>query len=186
MATNFNNYTDPTPIGFADTVNAGRIGSGAFAVEIDFSKLGGVETDDLVFTGLLPGGMKIRQSAVVVTEPLAVVDNADEADTLNSATLIPYARTAGVADATLGTGAIAANERGETSFPTGVAVVVSPLAETFLIVKVGINHGTTPATDGKLISGKVLVIIYADYSPSLDEVVSLYPAGDETYAKVGA
>lgn len=178
------NYIDPTPIGFADTVQAGRIGSGVFSVLIDFAKFGGVANNDFVLTGLLPGGMKIRQTAVAVAEPLQMVDNAGAEDTFFSATLTPYAVTSG-GSTTLGAGEIATNARGETSFPSAVAVVVDPLVETKLNVKVAFKHGTE-ATNGALVAGRVLFILYADYSPSKDEIEGIFPSEVEKYAKIGA
>lgn len=178
-------YTAPNKlVGFADSVNAtGRFGRSAFALFVDFAKVGAPAATGLVVTdiiddiGALPQNCAVRQVVAQVVKPITVLSTA-------GISAIPLTLKLGAtAIASLSLAALNGPALGaqwtEVSLANGATGVDA--TKTDLSLTVGAVLDNTPVTPvATAITGGVLMLVFfVDYIPEVDELNALFNTVNE-------
>lgn len=178
-------YTAPNKlVGFADSVNAtGRFGRSAFALFVDFAKVGAPAATGLVVTdivddiGALPQNCAVRQVVAQVIKPITVLSTA-------GISAIPLTLKLGAtAIASLSLAALNGPALGaqwtEVSLANGATGVDA--TKTDLSLTVGAVLDNTPVTPvATAITGGVLMLVFfVDYIPEVDELNALFNTVNE-------
>ena len=178
-------YTAPNKlVGFADSVNAtGRFGRSAFALFVDFAKVGApaatglVNTDIVDGIGALPQNCAVRQVVAQVVKPITVLSTA-------GISAIPLTLKLGAtAIATLSLAALNGPKLGaqwtEVTLASGATGVDA--TKTNLSLTVGAVLDNTPVTPvATAITGGVLMLVFfVDYIPEVDELNALFNTVNE-------
>ena len=168
----------PVLTGFSDSVNAGgRIGASAAAFVVDFGKIAsgvnGFVKDDTVKIGELPANCNVTDIAVQVVSPLVFKNNEGTTETklliINNTTTMSTINLHG--KNAIAEGAVF----GAVTAPNGA----SGKNAVKLVIKGGdIKDDNGGQADG-ILSGVILVIIYAQYMPEPDELTALWSRKDE-------
>ena len=178
-------YTAPNKlVGFADSVNAtGRFGRSAFALFVDFAKVGApaatglVETDIVDGIGALPENCVVRTVAAQIVKPITVLSK----DGISALPITLKAGSTTLASMTLAdvNGPALGAEWTDVSLDngsTGVAGAKENLSLT--IGKVLDNNAAAPAATA-ITGGVLMLVFFVDYIPEVDELNALFNTVNE-------
>ena len=166
-------------IGYADSANAtGRIGPSAFALLVDFAKVGAPASTGLVVTdvidkiGGLPENCVVRTVAAQIVKPITVLS--DEGISAVPITLKAGSTTLAslVLDATNGP------DKGATwydvaTLANGTIGVDGTKADLSLTVGAVLDDDDT-ATATAITGGVLMLVLFVDYMPEVDELKALF------------
>ena len=177
-------YTAPNKlVGFADSVNAtGRFGRSAFALFVDFAKLGApaatglVSTDIIDDIGALPQNCVVRSVAAQVVKPITVLS-------ANGISAIPITLKAGsitLASMTLAdvNGPALGAEWTDVSLSDGVTGVSGVKEDLSLTIGEVLDNAQTP-TATAITGGVLMLVFFVDYLPEVDELNALFNTVNE-------
>ena len=177
-------YTAPNKlVGFADSVNAtGRFGRSAFALFVDFAKVGApaatglVETDIVDGIGALPENCVVRTVAAQIVKPITVLSTA-------GISAIPLTLKLGAtAIASLSLAALNGPALGaqwtDVSLADGSTGVAG--AKKNLSLTIGEVRDAAATSAATAITGGVLMLVFfVDYIPEVDELKALFNTVNE-------
>lgn len=177
-------YTAPNKlIGYADSVNAtGRIGRSAFALFVDFAKVGApaatglVVTDIISAVGGLPQNAVVRTVAAQVVRPITVLSEA-------GISAIPLTLKAGSTTlASLSLAALNGPELGaqwtDVSLSDGSTGVAGAKEDISLTVGAVLDAAGTP-TATAITGGLLMLVFFVDYIPAVDELEAWFKTVNE-------
>ena len=178
-------YTAPNKlVGFADSVNAtGRFGRSAFALFVDFAKVGAPAATGLVVTdivdgiGALPGNCVVRTVAAQIVKPITVLSK----DGISALPITLKAGSTTLASMTLagvngpGLGA----EWTDVSLSDGSTGVAGAKEDLSLTIGAVLdNNADTPAATA-ITGGVLMLVFFVDYIPEVDELNALFNTVNE-------
>ena len=182
-----NTYTQKQKlIGYSDSaVAGGRIGRSAFALFVDFAKVGAPAATGLVVTdiiddiGGLPENCVVRTVVAQVVKPITVLTPAGT----NGITAIPLVLKGGSTTlATFALGSLNGNDKGghwvDVSLSDGGTGVAGTKNDLSLTVGAVTNGADTPAATA-ITGGVLMLIFFVDYIPETDELAALFDSIDE-------
>ena len=177
-------YTAPNKlVGFADSVNAtGRFGRSAFALFVDFAKVGApaatglVNTDIVDGIGALPQNCAVRQVVAQVVKPITVLSTA-------GISAIPLTLKLGAtAIASLSLAALNGPKLGaqwtEVTLANGATGVDATKTNLSLTIGAVLDNASTP-TATAITGGVLMLVFFVDYIPEVDELNALFNTVNE-------
>ena len=177
-------YTNPVKlVGYSDSINAGgRIGRSAFALLVDFAKVGApagtglVVTDVISGIGGLPQNCVIRSVAAVVAKPITVLSE-------DGISAIPLTLKAGSTTlASLSLAALNGPDKGaqwtDVSLSDGATGVADAKEDVSLTVGAVLDNANTPVATA-ITGGVLMLVFYVDYLPAVDELEALFNTVNE-------
>ena len=177
-------YTAPNKlVGYADSANAtGRIGRSAFALFVDFAKVGApaatglVVTDIITAVGGLPDNCVVRTVAAQVVQPITVLS----ADGISA---IPLTLKAGSTTlASLSLAALNGPDKGaqwtDVSLSDGSTGVAGAKATVSLTVGAVLDNADTPLATA-ITGGLLMLVFFVDYIPAVDELEGWFKVVNE-------
>lgn len=166
-------------IGYADSANAtGRIGPSAFALLVDFAKVGAPASTGLVVTdvidkiGGLPENCVVRTVAAQIVKPITVLSK-------EGISAVPIALKAGsTALASLVLDATNGPDKGATwydvaTLANGTIGVDGTKADLSLTVGAVLDDDDTATATG-ITGGILMLVLFVDYMPEVDELKALF------------
>ena len=175
-------YTAPVAlVGYGDSVNAaGRIGSSAFSLLVDFSKMGATPAVGLVVTDILGGIGTLPQNCVVRTIGAQVV-NAITTIAGDAPAAIPLTLRAGgtsLASMTLAdvNGPALGTEMTAVSLSDGTIRVDGTKADLSIVLGAVLDADSVATA---ITGGRLMLVFYVDYTPEVEELEALYDNIDE-------
>ena len=171
-------------IGYADSVNAtGRIGKSAFALFVDFAKVGAPAATGLVVTdivnaiGGLPENCVVRTVAAQVVRPITVLS-------ANGISAIPLTLKAGSTSlASLSLAALNGPDKGaqwtDVSLADGSTGVAGTKATLSLTVGAVLDNTEGGAVATAITGGLLMLVFFVDYIPETDELEGLFKVVSE-------
>lgn len=177
-------YTAPNKlVGFADSVNAtGRFGRSAFALFVDFAKVGAPAATGLVVTdivddiGALPQNCVVRTVAAQIVKPITVLSE----DGISALPITLKAGSTTLASMTLadvngpGLGA----EWTDVSLADGTIGIDGAKEDLSLTVGAVLDDADT-ATATAITGGVLMLVFFVDYIPEVDELNALFNTVNE-------
>ena len=177
-------YTAPNKlVGFADSVNAtGRFGRSAFALFVDFAKVGAPAATGLVVTdivdgiGALPQNCAVRQVVAQVVKPITVLSTA-------GISAIPLTLKLGAtAIASLSLAALNGPALGaqwtDVSLADGSTGVAGAKENLSLTIGAVLDDADTPVATA-ITGGVLMLVFFVDYIPEVDELNALFNTVNE-------
>ena len=177
-------YTAPNKlVGYADSANAtGRIGRSAFALFVDFAKVGApaatglVATDIVTAVGGLPDNCVVRTVAAQVVQPITVLS----ADGISA---IPLTLKAGSTTlASLSLAALNGPDKGaqwtDVSLSDGATGVAGAKATVSLTVGAVLDNADTPLATA-ITGGLLMLVFFVDYIPAVVELEGWFKVVNE-------
>jgi hypothetical protein len=177
-------YTAPNKlVGYADSVNAtGRLGRSAFALFVDFAKVGApagtglVVTDIVDAVGGLPANCVVRTVAAQVVKPITVLS----ADGISA---IPLTLKAGSTTlASLALAALNGPDKGaqwtDVSLSDGSTGVAGAKATLSLTVGAVLDDADMPVATA-ITGGVLMLVFFVDYIPEVDELEAWFKTVNE-------
>jgi hypothetical protein len=177
-------YTAPNKlVGFADSVNAtGRFGRSAFALFVDFAKVGApaatglVETDIVDGIGALPENCVVRTVAAQIVKPITVLSK-DGISAIPLTLKLGATAIASLSLAALNGPALGA-EWTDVSLANGATGVAG--AKKNLSLTIGEVRDAAATSAATAITGGVLMLVFfVDYIPEVDELKALFNTVNE-------
>jgi hypothetical protein len=177
-------YTAPNKlVGFADSVNAtGRFGRSAFALFVDFAKVGApaatglVETDIVDGIGALPENCVVRTVAAQIVKPITVLSE----DGISALPITLKAGATAIASLSLAAlnGPALGAEWTDVSLANGATGVAG--AKKNLSLTIGEVRDAAATSAATAITGGVLMLVFfVDYIPEVDELKALFNTVNE-------
>lgn len=170
-------------VGFADSVNAtGRFGRSAFALFVDFAKVGApaatglVNTDIVDGIGALPGNCVVRTVAAQIVKPITVLSE----DGISALPITLKAGSTALASMTLadvngpGLGA----EWTDVSLANGSTGVAGAKENLSLTIGEVLDDADTPVATA-ITGGVLMLVFFVDYIPEVDELKALFNTVNE-------
>lgn len=170
-------------VGFADSVNAtGRLGRSAFALFVDFAKVGApaatglVNTDIVDGIGALPQNCVVRTVAAQIVKPITVLSE----DGISALPITLKAGSTTLASMTLadvngpGLGA----EWTDVSLSNGSTGVAGAKKDLSLTIGEVLDDADTPAATA-ITGGVLMLVFFVDYIPEVDELKALFNTVNE-------
>ena len=177
-------YTAPNKlVGFADSVNAtGRLGRSAFALFVDFAKVGApaatglVETDIVDDIGALPGNCVVRTVAAQIVKPITVLSE----DGISALPITLKAGSTTLASMTLAdvNGPALGAEWTDVTLSDGSTGVAGAKKDLSLTIGAVLDDATKPAATA-ITGGVLMLVFFVDYIPEVDELNALFNTVDE-------
>lgn len=178
-------YTAPNKLfGYADSANAtGRIGRSAFALYVDFAKVGApadtglVVTDIIKAIGGLPSNCVVRTVAAQVVQPITVLS-------ANGISAIPLTLKAGSTTlASLSLAAINGPTLGaqwtDVSLSDGSTGVAGTKADISLTVGAVLDNKDGDPKATAITGGLLMLTFFVDYIPAPDELAAWWTVVNE-------
>ena len=170
-------------VGYADSVNAtGRFGRSAFALFVDFAKVGApaatglVNTDIVDDIGALPKNCVVRTVAAQIVKPITVLSE----DGISALPITLKAGSTTLASMTLadvngpGLGA----EWTDVSLSNGSTGVAGAKEDLSLTIGAVLDDADTPAATA-ITGGVLMLVFFVDYIPEVDELNALFNTVNE-------
>jgi len=177
-------YTAPNKlVGFADSVNAtGRFGRSAFALFVDFAKVGApaatglVNTDIVDGIGALPQNCAVRQVVAQVVKPITVLSTAG----ISAIPLTLKLGSTTIASLTLAAlnGPKLGAQWTEVTLANGATGVDATKTDLSLTVGAVLDNADTPAATA-ITGGVLMLVFFVDYIPEVDELNALFNTVNE-------
>lgn len=178
-------YTAPNKlVGYADSANAtGRIGRSAFALFVDFAKVGApaatglVATDIVTAVGGLPDNCVVRTVAAQVVQPITVLSSA-------GISAIPLTLKAGSTTlASLSLAALNGPDKGaqwtDVSLSDGSTGVAGAKATVSLTVGAVLDNTPVTPVATAITGGLLMLVFFVDYIPAVDELEGWFKVVNE-------
>lgn len=165
-------------IGYADSANAtGRIGPSAFALLVDFAKVGAPASTGLVVTdvidkiGGLPENCVVRTVAAQIVKPITVLSK----DGISALPITLKAGTTTLASMTLAdvNGPELGAEWTDVSLANGAIGVDGTKADLSLTIGAVLNDASS-AVATAITGGVLMLVLFVDYMPEVDELKALF------------
>lgn len=177
-------YTAPVAlVGYGDSVNAaGRIGSSAFSLLVDFAQMGAapavglVSTDIVDLIGKLPHNCVVRRVGAQVVNPITVLSE----EGISAIPLTLKAGSTALGAFTLGAlnGPALGPQWKDVSLADGTIGVADTKTTLSITVGAVLDDADTPAATA-ITGGKLLLVFYVDYMPEVNELEALYDTINE-------
>jgi hypothetical protein len=177
-------YTAPNKlVGYADSVNAtGRFGRSAFALFVDFAKVGApaatglVSTDIIDDIGALPKNCVVRSVAAQIVKPITVLSE----DGISAIPITLKAGSTTLASMTLAdvNGPALGAEWTDVSLANGATGVDATKTDLSLTIGAVLDNADTP-TATAITGGVLMLTFFVDYLPEVDELNALFNTVNE-------
>jgi hypothetical protein len=177
-------YTAPNKlVGYADSVNAtGRFGRSAFALFVDFAKVGApaatglVSTDIIDDIGALPQNCVVRSVAAQIVKPITVLSE----DGISAIPITLKAGSTTLASMTLAdvNGPALGAEWTDVSLANGATGVDATKTDLSLTIGAVLDNADTP-TATAITGGLLMLTFFVDYLPEVDELNALFNTVNE-------
>ena len=177
-------YTAPNKlVGFADSVNAtGRFGRSAFALFVDFAKVGApaatglVNTDIVDGIGALPENCVVRTVAAQIVKPITVLSK----DGISALPITLKAGSTTLASMTLAdvNGPALGAEWTDVSLANGATGVAGAKKNLSLTIGEVLDDAHTPVATA-ITGGVLMLVFFVDYIPEVDELKALFNTVNE-------
>ena len=178
-------YTAPNKlVGFADSVNAtGRFGRSAFALFVDFAKVGAPAATGLVVTdivddiGALPENCVVRTVAAQIVKPITVLSK----DGISALPITLKAGSTTLASMTLAdvNGPALGAEWTDVSLSDGSTGVAGAKTDLSLTIGTVLDANTDAAAATAITGGVLMLVFFVDYIPEVDELNALFNTVNE-------
>ena len=170
-------------VGFADSVNAtGRFGRSAFALFVDFAKVGApaatglVNTDIVDGIGALPENCVVRTVAAQIVKPITVLSTAG-ISAIPLTLKLGATAIASLSLAALNGPALGAQWR-DVSLANGATGVDATKTNLSLTVGEVLDDADMPAATA-ITGGVLMLVFFVDYIPEVDELKALFNTVNE-------
>lgn len=177
-------YTAPNKlVGYADSVNAtGRFGRSAFALFVDFAKVGApaatglVSTDIIDDIGALPKNCVVRSVAAQIVKPITVLSE----DGISAIPITLKAGSTTLASMTLAdvNGPALGAEWTDVSLANGATGVDATKTDLSLTIGAVLDNADEPVATA-ITGGVLMLTFFVDYIPEVDELNALFNTVNE-------